>query len=190
MSYVGVRFVLGQLYLPELKNSSIHHRPFLLYRPQAVGFGNRYHTMPSSVCTVWTFMSAPFPLLIPSFRFREPKTIFHCDGHFLIIDSTQILCILLLNLVVSMSLSRCNGEPSPQCIQLFLNISVNRVRVEGPSIGRVGVPIRKFGVDSDAGRLYAAVGSILAVYEEMQAYHPGDVDRGLYIYVQGRNIEL
>ena len=78
----------------------------------------------------------------------------------------------------------------PQCIQLFLNISVNRVRVEGPSIGRVGVPIQKFGVDSDAGRLYAAVRSMLAVYEEMQAYHPRDVDRGLYIYVQGRNIEL
>ena len=78
----------------------------------------------------------------------------------------------------------------PQYIQLFLNISVNRVRVEGPSIGRVEVPIRKFGVDSDAGRLHAAVGSILAVYEEMQAYHPRDVDRGLYIYVQGRNIEL
>ena len=89
-----------------------------------------------------------------------------------------------------MSLPRCNGAPSPQYIQLFLNISVNRVRVEGPSIGRVGVPIRRFGVDSDAGRLYAAVRAMLAVYEEMQAYHPRDVDRGLYIYVQGRNIEL
>ena len=39
----------------------------------------------------------------------------------------------------------------------------------------------KVGVDSDAGRLYAAVRSMLAVYEEMQAYHPRDVDRGLYI---------
>ena len=135
-------------------------------------------------------MLAPFALLIPLFRFREPKTTFRCDGHFLIIDSTQIRRILLLNLVVSMSLSRCNGVPSPQYIQLFLNISVNRVRVEGPSIGRVGVPIRKFGVDSNAGRLYAALRSMLAVYEETQAYNPRGVDRGLYIYVQGRNIEL
>ena len=126
-------------------------------------------------------MLAPFALLIPLFRFREPKTAFHCDGHFLIVDSTQIRCIPLLNPIVSMSLSRCNGAPSPQYIQLFLNISVNRVRVEGPSIGRVGVPIQKFGVDSDAGRLHAAVRSMLAVYEEMQAYHPRDVDRGLYI---------
>ena len=124
------------------------------------------------------------------FDFGHPKTIFRCDGHFLIVDSTQIRCILLLNLVVSMSLPRCNGAPSPQYIQLFLNISVNRVRVEGPSIGRVEVPIRKFGVDSNAGRLYAALRSMLAVYEEIQAYHPRDVGRGLYIYVQGRNIEL
>ena len=66
-------------------------------------------------------------------------------------------------------LPRCNGAPSPACIQLFLNISVNRVEVKGLGVGEAGVLIRRFGVDS-AGSLYAAVRSMLAVCEKMRVY--------------------
>ena len=48
-SHEGVCFVLDQLYLPELKNLTIRHRPYLLYSREAVGSGNRCRTVPSRV---------------------------------------------------------------------------------------------------------------------------------------------
>ena len=81
-----------------------------------------------------------------------------------------------------MSLPQCDGALSPAYIKLFLNISVNCVEVKGP--------IRRFGVDY-AGRLHAAVRSMLAVYEKTQVYLHTPAQRCLYyIYVQGRTIEL
>ena len=72
---------------------------------------------------------------------------------------------------------QCIWAPFPTSIQLFLNISVNRVEVREPSVDKVEVPIQRFGADS-AGLLHVAARSMLCV-KKMQAYHPGDVDQGL-----------
>ena len=67
---------------------------------------------------------------------------------------------------------------------------MNRVEVKGPSVGKVEVPIRKFGIDS-AGRLHAVMRSMLVVYEKMQAHLDTPFQRcESRAYVQGRTIEL
>ena len=56
--------------------------------------GSRCHTIPSNVRTAWTPFKFPTPLFC-----KFLQTTFLYGGHFLIMESTQVRCILLSNLV-------------------------------------------------------------------------------------------